>query len=35
VSDDQTNYSLTLHLQDITSTTGSLSVHLGVEWILV
>ena len=35
VSDDKTFYTLTLHLQDITSTTGSLSVHLGVEWIKV
>ncbi len=30
VSDDQNSYPLTLHLQNITSTSGSLSVHLGV-----
>lgn len=30
VSDDQNSYPLTLHLQNITSTTGSLSVHLTV-----
>ena len=32
VSDDQTSYTLALHVQNITSTTGSLSVHLGVIW---
>jgi hypothetical protein len=32
VSDDQTNYSLTLHLQNVTSMSGSLSVHVGVIW---
>jgi hypothetical protein len=30
VSDDQNSYPLTLHLQNITSTSGSLSVHLTV-----
>jgi hypothetical protein len=32
VSDDQTNYALTLHLQNVTSASGSTSVHLGVIW---
>ena len=35
VSDDQTSYTLALHVQNITSTTGSLSVHLGVLWVKV
>jgi hypothetical protein len=33
ISDDQTTWPLTLNLQDITSTTGSLSVHVGVLWV--
>jgi len=32
VSDDQTSYPLTLHLQNVTSMSGSTSVHLGVIW---
>jgi hypothetical protein len=32
VSDDQSNYALTLHLQNVTSMSGSLSVHVGVIW---
>lgn len=35
VSDDQTFYPLKLHVQNITSTTGSLSVHVGVLWVKV
>jgi hypothetical protein len=35
VSDDQTSYQLKLHVQNITSVTGSLSVHLGVLWVKV
>jgi hypothetical protein len=31
-SDDQNSYPLTLHLQNVTSLSGSLSVHLGVVW---
>lgn len=30
VSDDQNTYPLTLHLQNVTSLSGSLSVHVGV-----
>jgi len=30
VSDDQNEYPLTLHLQNVTSLSGSLSVHVGV-----
>ena len=33
VSDDQNTYPLTLNLQNITSISGSLSVHVGVLWI--
>lgn len=33
VSDDQNTYALTLHLQNVTSLSGSMSVHLGVLWI--
>jgi hypothetical protein len=32
VSDDQNTFPLTLHLQNVTSLSGSLSVHLGVIW---
>jgi hypothetical protein len=32
LSDDQTSYPLTLHLQNVTSLSGSLSVHVGVIW---
>jgi hypothetical protein len=35
ISDDQTTYPLTLNLQDATSVSGSLSVHVGVMWIKV
>jgi hypothetical protein len=33
VSDDQRSYPLTLNLQNTTSVSGSMSVHLGVFWI--
>jgi hypothetical protein len=32
VSDDQPSYALTLHLQNVTSLSGSMSVHVGVIW---
>lgn len=32
VSDDQTYYTLTLNLQNTTSVSGSLSVHVGLIW---
>lgn len=35
VSDDQTSYPLTLNLQNTTSTSGSLSVHVGLIWVKV
>lgn len=35
LSDDQTSYALSLNLQNTTSTSGSLSVHVGVLWIKV
>jgi hypothetical protein len=35
VSDDQNSYPLTLTLQNATSVSGSLSIHVGVQWIKV
>jgi hypothetical protein len=35
ISDDQTTWPLTLTVQDATSVTGSLSVHVGVLWVKV
>ena len=35
VSDDQSSYPLTLHLQNATSVSGSMSVHVGVLWVKV
>lgn len=35
VSDDQTSYPLTLTLLNTTSTSGSLSVHVGLLWVKV
>ena len=35
VSDDQTSYPISLNLQSTTSTSGSLSVHVGLLWVKV
>lgn len=35
VSDDQRSYPLTLNLQNTTSVSGSMSVHLAVAWVKV
>ena len=35
VSDDQTSYPISLNLQNTTSTSGSLSVHVGMLWVKV
>jgi hypothetical protein len=35
VSDDQTSYPLTLSLQNATSVSGSMSIHVGVLWVKV
>lgn len=35
VSDDQTSYPLSLNLQNTTSASGSLSVHVGLLWVKV
>lgn len=35
LSDDQTSYPLTLNLQNTTSTSGSLSIHVGLIWVKV
>jgi hypothetical protein len=35
VSDDQSSYPLSLSLQNATSVSGSMSVHVGVLWVKV
>jgi hypothetical protein len=35
VSDDQTSYPLSLTLQNTTSVSGSMSIHVGVLWVKV